>query len=124
MLEMIIKSSEHSEINYNFAHKQIIEFNRLFNQDVPNPKYLGIHQEFDQNELKLKSYYYVGYRWISETEDKYIYVSPKEYKKSKADYLKMLLECMKDTIVSKKLTDTYEIFFNEKWIEINDEQDE
>ena len=124
MLEMIIKSSEHSEINYNFAHKQIIEFNRLFNQDVPNPKYLGIHQEFDQNELKLKSYYYVGYRWISETEDKYIYVSPKEYKKSKADYLKMLLECMQDSIVSKKLTDTYEIFFNEKWIEINDEQDE
>lgn len=124
MLEMIIKSSEHSEINYNFSHKQIIEFNRLFYQTVPSPKYLGIHQEFDQNDLKLKSYYYVGYRWISETEEKYIYVSPKEYKKYKADYLKMLLECMKDTIVSKKLTDTYEIFFNEKWIEINDEQDE
>lgn len=39
MLEMIIKSSEHSEINYNFSHKEIIEFNRLFYQTVPSPKY-------------------------------------------------------------------------------------
>ncbi len=121
---MIIKSCEHSEINYNFAYEQIIEFNRLFNQDVPNPKYLGIHQEFDQNELKLKSYYFIGYRWLSETENKYIHISPKQHKEYKADYLKMLLACMKDSVVSKKLNKSYEIFFNEKWIEINDEQDE
>lgn len=121
MLKTIIKSSEHSDINYDFSSDQLIEFNRLFNQDIPNPKYLGLHQEFDQNELKLKSYYYVGYRWLS--ENKYIHIMPKEYNNHKADYLKMLLECMKDVIVSKKLTDTYEIFFHEKWIEIPDEQD-
>ena len=36
----------------------------------------------------------------------------------------MFLECLKDPIVSKHLDETYKIFFDEKWIEIKEEQDE
>jgi 5-methylcytosine-specific restriction endonuclease McrBC regulatory subunit McrC len=123
-LKAIVNTHEHSDIHYPFEEKQLIEFNNYFDENNANPKYLGIHQEFEYNEVKLKSHYFIGYRWLSEDKEEYIHIAPKCYQNCRADYLKMLLECFKDSIVSKKLGDSYEIFFHEKWIEIQNEQDE
>jgi 5-methylcytosine-specific restriction endonuclease McrBC regulatory subunit McrC len=40
------------------------------------------------------------------------------------DYLKMFLACLKDPVVSNNLNETYEIFFNEKWIDVENSKDE
>jgi len=127
---MIVDTNEHSEIaiydevkNCNiFTDDDIKEFNKLYKRR--DKKYLGLHQEFENNIVKLKSYYYIGYRWFDEKEEKYIRISPKKSNGHQADYLKMFLTCLKDPIVSKKMNDCYEIKFNEKWIDIKDNEDE
>jgi len=120
---MIVNVNEHSEINiYNeskeciFTDDNIKEFNKLYKDK--DKKYLGLHQEVDNNITKLKSYYHIGYRWFDEKKEEYIHISPKKSNDGKqADYLAMFLECLKDPIVSKKLDDSIKIFYNEKWIE-------
>jgi 5-methylcytosine-specific restriction endonuclease McrBC regulatory subunit McrC len=110
-----INSTEHTQIDDKFDEEKIKEFNQLY--DKQNPKYLALHQEFDGYEVKLKSYYYIGYRWLDEENKEYIHISPKIHNGYQADYLKIFLICLKDPIVSKHLDETYKIFFNEKWIE-------
>lgn len=127
IVDPIIDAKEHSNIEYSFTNAQLNDFNRLFeskdNDDLV--RFLGLHQEFDGCEVQLKSYYYIGYRWFSEEDEKYIHISPKLLKdKYQANYLDMFLECLKDPIVSQHMSETYEIFFNEKWIEIKDSKDE
>jgi 5-methylcytosine-specific restriction endonuclease McrBC regulatory subunit McrC len=120
---MIVDVNEHSDIAYVFTDDKLKEFNELYEKE--DKKYLGLHQEFNSSQLKLKSYYYIGYRWFDEQKEEYIHISPKKsYQGKQVDYLKMFLECLKDPIVSKHLDETYEIFFNEKWIEIRENQDE
>lgn len=121
-LKTIVNTYEHSDITYQFSQEKLIEFNQCFDEN--NPKYLGIHQEFEKGEIKLKSHYFIGYRWLSENDEEYIHIAPKSHRNYQADYLKMLSECLKDPQVSKKLNYSYEIFFHEKWIEINNDQDE
>ena len=126
---MIVDVKEHAEINIYDESKKCIftddklrEFNNLY--EKKDKKYLGLHQEFSSGQLVLKSYYYIGYRWIDEQKEEYICISPKESNGKQADYLKMFLTCLKDPIVSKKMDDCYEIKFNEKWIKIKDNKDE
>ena len=122
-MKAIVDSTEHTHIEYDdFNEDWLKKFNELY--DEQNPKYLGLHQEFDSYEIKLKSHYYIGYRWLSEEANEYIHIAPKHYGVYQADYLKMFLVCLKDPIVNKHLDNTYKIFFNEKWIEIEDSKDE
>lgn len=116
---------EHSDIKeHDFNEYQLKEFNQLFESNSSDDiaKYLGIHQEFNNFEVKLKSHYFIGYRWL--TDKTYIHVSAKQYDGQQADYLKMFLTCLEDPIVSKHLDETYKIFFNEKWIDIDNTKDE
>jgi 5-methylcytosine-specific restriction enzyme subunit McrC len=115
----LIETQEHSIINLSFDEETLKKFDKFYNEN--NPKYLGIHREFEDNEIKLKSYYYIGYRWLDDEE--YIHISPKSYKGYQIDYLGMFLSCLKDPIVSNHLGETYEIFFNEKWIEVDSNKD-
>ena len=120
-MKLIINVPEHSEIGKDiFDEEQIKEFNSEFRNN--SRKYLGIHQEFDGHEVKLKSHYFIGYRWLN--DESYMHISPKTHNGFNADYLKMFLTCLKDPIVSKHLDETYEIFCDEKWINIEDTQDE
>lgn len=121
-MRVVIESCEHEDIEYDFQKEFIEELNKLY--DERDPKYLGLHQEFDGYEVKLKSYYYIGYRWLNEQDEQYIHIAPKIYNNHQVDYLKMFLECLKDPIVNKRLDNTYKIFFNEKWIEVDSLQDE
>jgi len=116
---------EHSEIKkHNFDDVELKKFNELFESKKSDEytKYLGIHQEFDGFEVKLKTHYFIGYRWLDDKN--YIHVSPKRYNENQADYLDMFLTCLEDPIVSKHLDETYKIFFNERWIDIQDKKDE
>ena len=122
---MIVDIKEHECVDApdKFSKYELIEFDKLFKEG--NKKYLGLHQEFQDSKIVLKSYYYIGYRWLDEEKEEFIRIAPKKYNNNKqADYLKMFLECLKDPIVSNHLDETYKIFFNEKWINIDDKQDE
>jgi 5-methylcytosine-specific restriction endonuclease McrBC regulatory subunit McrC len=112
-------NSEQNKTICNFNSEEIKKFNEYFTSDEIDKKikYLGLHQEVDNYEVKLKSYYYIGYRWFDEEKEEYISISPKIYEGKKADYLAMYLECLKDPIVSQKLDESIKIFYNEKWIE-------
>ena len=118
-MNLLVDTCEHTKIEQEFSEEKLKEFNKLF--DNSDATYLGLHQEFDNFEVVLKSHYYIGYRWI---DDSYIHVSPKYHYDHQADYLEMFLLCLKDPIVSKKLDETYKIFFDEKWIEKEDDKDE
>ncbi len=123
-MKAIVDSTEHTQVSSDskFDEEKLKEFNNLY--DEQNPKYLGLHQEFDSFEVKLKSHYYIGYRWFNDKVNEYIHIAPKVNKNYQADYLKMFLVCLKDPITSKHLDETYKIFFNEKWIEIENSKDE
>ena len=125
-MHQLINVLEHSNIEDQFSDEKIRELNKLY--DESDPKYLGIHQEseFIDGVLKatLKSHYYTGYRWLDKEKKTFIRVSPKSYNTYQADYLKMFLECLNDPTVSKQLNETYEIFFDEEWIEIEESEDE
>lgn len=122
-MKAIVNTFEHNIIQNEFCSDKLIEFNKKFFEEN-DPKYLGIHQEFEDGEFKLKSHYFIGYRWLNEKDETYIHISPKVHQNKQADYLKILLECFKDPIVSKKINNSYKIFFHEKWIEIDGEEDE
>ena len=125
-MHQLINVLEHANIEYQFSDEKVREFNKLY--DESDPKYLGIHQEseFTDGVLKatFKSHYYTGYRWLDKEKKTFIRVSPKSYNAYQADYLKMFLECLNDPTVSKQLNETYEIFFDEEWIEIEESKDE
>jgi len=126
-MEVVFQAKEHSRNNnkiiYDFTEEQVIYFNELFksNDTESSSKYLGLHEGYIDNKVVLKSNYYIGYRWFNEKQEEYIHVSPKKsIDEKQADYLSMFLTCLQDPIVSKHLNETYEIFFNEKWIDIKD----
>ena len=72
--------------------------------------------EYDEDE-KIKTGYYVGYRWIKKNE-----ILLKVTAKHDVDYFKMFKECLKDEIVVKKIHKTYEVFPNEPLIEVKKEE--
>lgn len=122
-MKAIVNSTEHTQIdNYKFNEDWLKKFNKLY--DEQDPRYLGLHQEFDSYEIKLKSHYYIGYRWFNKEANEYIHIAPKLSYGYQADYLKMFLVCLKDPITNNHLSETYKIFFNEKWIDIENSKDE
>ncbi len=139
-MKPFFKATEHSESEYkcDFTVDQIKDLNSCFydqygkEKPMPDFKYLGIHEvDIYSDGLKskvIKSYYYIGYKWLDNNCKNYIRVSPKynspKTKEHQADYLKMFLECLDDPIVSKSMGQIYEINFDEKWIEVEEEQDE
>jgi 5-methylcytosine-specific restriction endonuclease McrBC regulatory subunit McrC len=72
--------------------------------------------EFDEDE-KIKTGYYIGYRWIKKNK-----ILLKVTTKVDVDYFKMFKECLEDEVVVKKLHKVYDVFTNEPLIEI--EKDE
>ncbi len=135
-MHSIYQSHEHHYItdeSHQCKNKHIQLFNSCiynkYGQEKDNPdlkKYLGIHQTTEYiDNLKvdvLKAHYFIGYRWV-DTEH-YVNVSPKINSEGlQANYLEMLMRCLNDPIVSTKLEgNTYEIFYDEPWIEIEEEE--
>jgi len=128
-MKCIAKSLEYSKDNFIVYKSDGIpwtqeELSKLSKE--PYKKYLGFSKEYDYacDAMFVKPYYYIGYRWFDERREEFIRIAPKKHNNKQADYLKMFLECLKDPIVSKKLHETYKIFFNEKWIEIEENQED
>lgn len=117
---MQVKVKEHEIINQDIDASKVAVYNKEFLDN--SAKYLGIHQELDETlKSVVKSHYFIGCRWLDDESS--IYVSPKEHEGEFAPYLLMFTECLNDPIVSQKLNDTYEVFFNEKWIDIESSED-
>lgn len=113
---------EHSKLkleNNYFTQDEKVNFQNEYENE--NPKYLGLHQELENGTLAFYTHYFIGYRWLNKKT--YLHVKPKEHNGKYADYLFMFLKCLKNPIVSKKMNKTYEIFFNERWIKIDKEDD-
>jgi hypothetical protein len=110
-----INVKEHEKVDYSFTEEQIKKLNNSFSNE--DPTFLGLHSEIDNYLPIIKSYYYIGYRWLD--ENTYINISPKK----ETNFLQMFMECLEDEIVSKKLDKTYKIFFDEPWIELDDNID-
>jgi len=122
-LKKVIDSNEHEEINYkHFTDADLLIFNESYKNN--NLKYLGIHQEFQEGRLKLLSNYYIGYSWFKEDRGEFIRISPKLYNNKSININKIFYECLSDVKVSSKMLDSYSIYFNQKWIEIEESQDE
>ena len=116
-----------SEINRDYIKKKRLKAKQDF-------KYLGINSsdryDTQTGEFKdsvLRANYFIGYRWFKENES-YVHVNQKVHNNHQADFMKMFLTCLKDSVVSKTITDSpdklYKIFFNDPMIEIEDEKDE
>ncbi len=124
-MQPFIESREYSKGNF-YIDKDWDRYSDELKKftEKPNIDYLGLCKEYDyeQNKLVVRPNYYIGYRWLD--DNNYIHVSPKLYNETQADYLSMFLTCLKDPMVSKHLDETYEIFFNEKWIEIKDSKND
>jgi len=123
----LIDKSENAVINEFDENENRANIFDKFN-NANNNKYLGIKQSFSLNgQLELKTGYFIGYRWFKENES-YVHVSQKVHVDKQADFMKMFLTCLKDSVVSKTITDSpdnlYKIFFDEPMIEINDKKDE
>ena len=73
--------------------------------------------EYDEENEKIKTDYYIGYRWIEKNK-----ILLKVTAKKNVDYFKMFKECLKDEIVVKKIHKTYEVFPNEPLIEVKKEE--
>lgn len=115
-MKCIIAVKEHEKVISDFTEEQIKKLNKFFNEEEPT--FLGLHSEIENYLPIIKSYYYIGYRWLD--ENTYINIVPKK----ETDFLSMFMECLEDEIVSKKLDKTYKIFFDEPWIELNDKIDD
>lgn len=117
---MQVKAKEHEIIMQIIDPSKMAEYNQEFLNNTA--KYLGIHQGLDEKlETVIKTHYFIGCRWLE--DESYIHVTPKEHNGKFASYLSMFTECLNDPIVSQKLNETYEIFFNEKWIDIESSED-
>jgi 5-methylcytosine-specific restriction enzyme subunit McrC len=81
----------------------------------------------EETNYHLKLSYFIGVDWIDKEKTVPIYVQPKLNKESQkqTDYLKMLFEAMANAEVANqvKLDDLFEIKFDAKSIEIQQEQD-
>jgi len=131
-----IELSEHEKKLCSLDNKILDDFDNAYNNKNQKHKYLGLHRIFPNSigenatePKNLEAYYYIGYRWLDSKEKSYIRISPKTHtnihkKDIKADYLTMFLTCLSDPIVSQKLDETYKIFFNEKWIKIEQEEND
>jgi hypothetical protein len=123
-----IEVKEHSKIDKYDDFENRAEIFEKFNRAVKSLKYLGIKTVISlDNTLELKADYFIGYRWFEKNKS-YIHISQKLYFDKKADYLKMFMECLRDPVVSKTITDNpdklYKVYFNEPLIEIQDKEDE
>ena len=123
-----IKVKEHSKIDKYDELENRAEIFEKFNRAAKSLKYLGIKTVINlDNTLELKADYFIGYRWFEKNKS-YIHISPKLDDNKKADYLKMFVECLREPVVSKTITDNpdklYKVYFNEPLIEIRDKEDE
>lgn len=113
---------------------EIIEIDERINSSVPNfkeiilskeeePEVLGLHFEKENNELVLKSSYFIGYAWLVNRKS-YINITPKKANNGKtADFVKMFSNCINDSCVSTHLKNTYKIFIKQPQIEIDKKDD-
>ncbi len=102
--------SEHQNLNYNnVAHLPTLE--ELKNE----PKnYFGLYKD---EEGKCKSYYYVGL--FQDKNGNFILIKPKH----KADFVHMFETVLHDPIVSRYLSECYDIFPHKPWCEIDRKDD-
>ncbi|MBL1245007.1 MAG: hypothetical protein COA39_011590 [Sulfurimonas sp.] len=124
-MECKVNVSEHSVIAESLDDDDLEIFNEFY--ESVDPKYLGLHQEqqFENNVYTtvLKSHYYIGYKWLNKND--YIHVSAKkDHNDKEADYLNMFVTCLDDPIVSQKLDKAYQIDFDDRWINIKENEDE
>lgn len=103
------------------------EYSKLFYR-IKRNEYLScftIKFDKESNEHLISNSYFVGVDWIDKEETRALYVEPKLNKESseQTDYLRMLFESLKHSEVSKYVDDLFEIKWDSKPIEIEQEQD-
>jgi 5-methylcytosine-specific restriction endonuclease McrBC regulatory subunit McrC len=126
-MKLIASANEHEEvrlfdISYQFDDTLKEKFQELYEDN--DAKFLGLHVELDSSKAHLMAHYYIGYRWLNMEKDEYIAVMPKKRDNQTANYMSMFMECLNDPIASAHLEETYKIFFDEKWIEIDSSHDQ
>jgi 5-methylcytosine-specific restriction endonuclease McrBC regulatory subunit McrC len=71
------------------------------NIKVDPTKSLGLYLEVKENStFTLKTYYYVGYWWVSEEEKIYVRVAPKKRGGKRINFVKVLKEILEDDYIS------------------------
>jgi|AntAceMinimDraft_17_1070374.scaffolds.fasta_scaffold03624_2 5-methylcytosine-specific restriction endonuclease McrBC regulatory subunit McrC len=122
MISIIAKENEKIEIDENL-NSSIPNFNEVILAKKESPEILGLHFEKENDELVLKSSYFVGYAWL-ESRKSYINITPKKTKNDRiADFIKMFSDCINDSYVATHLDDTYKIFTKQPKIEIDKNDD-
>ena len=107
-------------ISYKFS---IPNFNKVILAKERSPEILGLHFEKENNEIVLKSSYFIGYAWLV-SKKLYINITPKKTKNNRiADFVKMFSDCINDSYVATHLNDTYKIFIKQPKIEIDKNDD-
>ena len=121
-------------ISIRAKENEIIAIDEKLNSSIPNfkkvilakeesPDILGLHFEKKNDELVLKSSYFIGYVWL-ERKKSYISITPKKTKDGRvADFVKMFSDCINNSYVATHLGDTYKIFTQQPKIEIDKNND-
>jgi len=122
MISITAKENEKIAIDEKL-NSSIPNFNKIILAKEKSPEILGLHFEKENNELVLKSSYFIGYAWL-ESRKSYINITPKKTKNDRvADFVKMFSYCINDSYVATHLDDTYKIFTQQPKIEIDKNND-
>ncbi len=122
MISIIAKENQKIVIDEHIK-STISNFNEIILTKEKTPEILGLHFEKDNNELILKSSYYIGYIWL-ESGKSFINITPKKTKNNRvADFVKMFSDCINDSYVATHLDETYKIFTQQPKIEIDKNKD-
>ncbi len=124
---IIFSAKEHENIKKNETEIDFGNLNPKIKEIIlskeKTPSILGLYIQREDDKIKVKSSYFVGYTWLIENKS-FIRILPKQNKgKKQANYVAMFLECLNDTVVSKHLSETYKIFLNQPVININRKDD-
>lgn len=104
---------------YDFFQKESYNYN--FSKEKNDLSCFSLSK--NEDEWYLYTNYYIGVDWI-EKEKCALYVAPKvDNSEIQVDYVKMLFEAMRHSEVGKHLDNLYEIKWDEKPIEITQNQD-
>lgn len=78
MISITAKENEKIAIDEKL-NSSIPNFNKVILAKEESPEILGLHFEKENNELVLKSSYFIGYAWL-ESRKSYINITPKKTK--------------------------------------------
>ncbi|WXT99983.1 MAG: hypothetical protein Ctma_0689 [Catillopecten margaritatus gill symbiont] len=108
---MLIKTQEHKTLIQNFGCSLKGVTNKF-----KGDNFCGLYYDWDKNNKQvLKTSYFIGACWLEENQLA-LQIEPKI---KGLDYLTMFLKCFEHPQVSQKLSDIYQIDFNQPKIELD-----